>query len=265
MSASWLLLFGILPALCAAQFPILPTACRAHEDCRRTRDDFYPGNGLPEHSLALCERGLCTPLTNFTCKGTNDCGLAWGCRVGRCVQGGLGAACRTDSENCLPGFSCDARTKKCVRGVTGVVCRFTSDCGFGHSCFYKKNSTSGVCKPGLLGPTACVRDMHCPGPLQCFRAGPAGRYNSQSYRCGRPFDLPTTPRPRTFGTCETDAECRPGPIGFSLDLACIRGTCRSPRLGQPCKKRLDCGYYSYCRKGVCAPSVVGSSCERLED
>lgn len=253
MSASWLLLIWVLPALCATQASIAPIACRTHDDCRTTRIDT---SGRPlQQSLALCERELCTPLTKFTCKGANDCGYAWGCRAGKCVPGGLGATCRTDSANCMPGFSCDAATAKCVRGVAGVICRDAADCGFGHSCFFTKKKSPGVCMLGRLGTTACRRDMNCAGPLQCFQVGD----RPWPHRCGRPIDVPTSPRPRTFGKCETDTECGIG--FFSFDLVCIRGTCRTPNLGQSCKYQNDCGYYSYCRKGLCAPAVAGSPCE----
>lgn len=250
MLASLSLLFCLLPALCAAQVTIAPTTCRTHEECQRR----LQGPASLHMSRAMSELGLYVSVTDFKCKITNDCGHGWGCRAGRCVPGGIGASCRTDSVNCLPGLSCDAATAKCVREVAGAVCRRSDDCGFGHSCFFK-NKAEGVCKLGLPGTTACRIDINCVGPLQCFQGGVYDR----AFHCGRPVDLPSAPRPRTFGTCETDYGCTKD-VSIGQRLVCFRGTCRPPYLGLSCENQLGCGLYSYCHKGLFAPAVAGSPC-----
>lgn len=242
---------------------IPPIACRTHADCRSYRNPGVTGSSRCEHG------GVCVLPHTPACSKPNDCGFNQSCLNNRCVLGGLGAPCRTDSANCMPGFTCDASSEKCTKGVGGVVCQHHDDCGFGHSCFLPKKG-AGVCRLGVEGTLACRRDMHCAGPLRCYlRVITRGSLRSASivreYRCGRPVDLPGK-EPRTFGSCSTEADCGANPN--QDQLACVRGKCVPQNLGQPCNVDLiagnrQCGAYTTCQNGRCAPATAGSPCRSI--
>lgn len=228
-----------LPLLCSAQVPIPSVPCTKHRDCVTIKSDWHWPDDI------LCESGECVPLSvGATCSAPNDCGWHRSCHNGRCVVGGLGAECDTTSPicapNCAPGFTCDVNTHKCSRGVEGAVCRDQGECEIGLSCFVEDGGL-GTCKPGLEGTNFCSDDRDCVGPLRCFVNRDPGW---KVYYCGRPFDDPGV-TPKTFGTCETSADCRGERYaGFE----CTGCKCVSSYLGMKCA--LDnsyvCGNYAFC-------------------
>lgn len=263
------LLLCLLPA--AAQLAIPPVACTGHSDCVSKRELIRTIGQTP----TICERGVCAsviPLKN--CSAINDCGWHRTCVAGRCALGGLGAPCRTDSANCMPGFTCDPASAMCIRGVAGALCRAPDECGFGYGCALT-SLERGTCRLGVEGSSFCRIDAHCAGPLRCFRF-PLYELNLL-YRCGLPADALPAPLPETFGKCETAIDCgavcgRAKGCRGSRSVGtfeCVRGACRPENLGQPCllglvQGRRHCGTYSTCQKGRCALSGVGSPCRVID-
>lgn len=239
---------GTLPAagiLGLAQDDIAAIACVKHDDCASGHEYRHSTVSRPR---AVCEAGGCVSMKpNATCKTDKDCGDHRNCRAGRCVFGGLGATCDVTSVHCMPGFACNATTGRCVRGVAGAVCRYEHNCGFGHSCFFGpdncndnnsftvciKHERRGECRLGLAGTPACLRDMHCAGPLRSFQR--RDKNIRTKYSCARSADLPSALTPKTFGKCVADSNCKKS--GGIIELGCIRGKCIPSYLGQYCSSK----------------------------
>ena len=244
--------------------------CYQDEDCSNSKTCDRPqvceGDNCqddPEQGGTCIES--CVPKEK--CEGNADCPPGSICKKGACVIG-----CR-DSQECLPGETCDDRTGRCEVACAGdqqcntdiEICGPNGWCQYvGWSCI-----NDGDCPPdqGYCRAGKCEADTRCANDLEC-EGGTSGSKCVGGFCSNVESDDPYKPVPGDLLNvtgCESCADCCTEKFTCDRcpcteDAECPCGVCAPDgKCLEDCKSNADC-INGVCKEGKCVECIRDTDC-----